>query len=688
VPVRAAARTLRGRLFLAVVLTFLPLLALEAYLLEDQATSLRARILSERQTLARTEAHVVDSFIQGNIRALEGLAQTSSIREAQPGRIDELLRRVIAQNPVWLTVAVSDKDGLNVSSITTPPGTVNVSDRDYFKGALAGTPTVGTAILTRSTGAKTVVLAVPLELVSGERAVLSAALALREVEQELVLPLRPGLEVLVVDRQRQLFIGPPASGDAFPVLAGDPQVEAALLGQEGAALSGSGGSAHVVAFAQAPLAGWAVLVREPAGSAFAEVDRQRGTALAVTGLATLAAVLIALLLGARLDRTYQQVEDARDALEGARERATAERDLLGKIVDEMPVAVAIYDAKGRALVRNRTYARVVGGRPPDDIGGTLRFYRVRTPAGVPIEERDHPTVRALRGETVRSAEVVLRHGDSGEDVHILVDGVPLHDAGRVNGALVVFQDITQIRTVERERAAFFDMASHEIKTPLTALLGHVQLARRRAQAAQWERMDEVLARAEQGGQRLAELVRDLLDVSRLDEMRLDLAHEVFDLGRLVGELVEEIQPTLQDHHIEPEREDGRFPVEGDPRRVTQILQNLLDNAVRYSPSGGAIQVSVRREDAAAVVRVTDRGLGIPEDERANLFQRFYRTSRTQSYGGTGLGLFISRRIAEAHGGTLWLERSDEGGSTFALALPLVTRKAPAERPEPSVRLEA
>jgi signal transduction histidine kinase len=664
--------TLRGRLLLSVVIAFIPLLALEAYLLDAQSGALRQKVLDERRTVALSEAQIIDTFIEGKVRTLQALAATPAVRGLSLADVDHVLRAVTQSDPTWLTVALSGADGLNLSSLTTPLRSVNISDRDYFQGALAGKPTVGTALLARSTGQKTLVIAVPVDA-NGSKAVLSGALSLTNAEGELRRSLRPGVELVVVDRRGQQFIGP-GIGETFPILTGRPAIDAALRGEQGAMVTDAEGTPTLVAYASAGLPGWGVVLREPAAAAFAEIDRQRGITFALTGIVTAVAVLLALVLGTRLERTYAAVESARGDLERSREDVTRERDRLQRVIDEMPLAVAIYDRAGRVLIRNATYGRIIGGAPPGSLEEVRRFYDMRYDDGREIAASDMPGQRALRGETVRAEQHVLRHGDTGESVNILVDAVPLHDGAMTTGALVVFQDITALKAVERERSAFFEMASHEIKTPLTALLGHVQLALRRMREGRVERIEETLTRAEQGGRRLADLVRDLLDVTRLAEGRFEIQREPVELGALVTTVINEATVAETGHEISFARSGEMAWVDADGRRLMQVLQNLIDNAIRYSPRGGRIDVTLRREGGEAVVRVADRGVGIPEEERSKLFQRFFRTSRTQSLGGTGLGLFISRRIAEVHGGRLDLESTGPGGSVFVLALPLAPRE--------------
>ena len=671
--------TLRGRLLLSIVIAFIPLLALEAYLLDAQGGALRQKVLDERHAAALSEAQVIDTFIEGKVRTLQALAVAPVVRELSLPDVDRLLRAVTQSDPTWLTVALSGADGFNLSSLTTPLRSVNISDRDYFQGALAGKPTVGAALLARSTGQKTVVIAVPVDPVSGPRAVMSGALSLSNAEGQLRSALGPGVELVVVDRRGQQFIGP-GIGETFPILAGRPAIDAALRGEQGAMVADVDGKSTLVGYASAALPGWGVILRESAAAAFAEIDRERGITFGLTGVATAAAVLLALVLGTRLERTYAAVEAARSDLERSREDVTRERDRLQRVIDEMPLAVAIYDNSGRSLIRNATYGKIIGGAPPASLEEVRRSYDMRSDDGREIAGSDMPGQRALRGETVRAEQNVLRHGDTGEDVNILVDAVPLRDGPLVTGALVVFQDITALKTVERERSAFFEMASHEIKTPLTALLGHVQLALRRVRDGRVERIEEALTRAEQGGRRLADLVRDLLDVSRLGEGRFEVQRERLELGALVTTVIDDVTAAATEHEIAFDRSGEMAWVEADGRRLFQVVQNLLDNAIRYSPGGGRIDVTLRSEGGEAVLRVADRGVGIPDEDRSRLFQRFFRSSRTQTFGGTGLGLFISRRIAEVHGGRLDLESTGPGGSVFVLALPLAQLEPGSKRP--------
>jgi signal transduction histidine kinase len=234
-------------------------------------------------------------------------------------------------------------------------------------------------------------------------------------------------------------------------------------------------------------------------------------------------------------------------------------------------------------------------------------------------------------------------------------------------AMSVFPDLVGPASATWAAADFFSMAVHELRTPLTSIAGQAQRAQRLI-ATDPALASEALDVIREQSRRMARLIGDLLDHARVGGGALSLDVVTFDLGVATA-----ITVGLHDHEVVP-RITFQTPkgvrVRGDPDRIAQVIGNLLDNAVKYSPPVSAIAVSLTVTDTEVELRVADRGFGIPDDERGLIFAPFYRTSRTRDISGTGLGLHISRRIAEQHGGRLWLEPSDGVGSVFVLSLPL------------------
>ena len=234
-------------------------------------------------------------------------------------------------------------------------------------------------------------------------------------------------------------------------------------------------------------------------------------------------------------------------------------------------------------------------------------------------------------------------------------------------AMRTFPALGADASADRNGADFFSMAVHELRTPLTSIDGHAQLAQRflekdpiRAAAS--------LVRIREESKRMDRLIGDLLDQACVTAGALTMEVVTFDLGVAVATAA-----GLHEFELSPRISFTTLPqvsVQGDPDRIAQIIGNLLDNAIKYSPAGTPIDVTVSIVGDEAQVSVEDRGVGVPADERDRIFAPFYRTSRTREAPGTGLGLHISRRIAEQHHGRLWLAPDTGTGSTFVLGLPL------------------
>lgn len=250
--------------------------------------------------------------------------------------------------------------------------------------------------------------------------------------------------------------------------------------------------------------------------------------------------------------------------------------------------------------------------------------------------------------------------------------------GEVAGAVAVLHDVTEIRRLEHVRSEFVANVSHELRTPLTSLQGFVETLQDGAaeDPATLHRFLEIIA-AETG--RLSRLVDDLLDLSRLESGRLEIRRDPVDLSGLVERALAFYAPAAQAKRVTLE---GALPpdvppVPGDEDLLEQVLRNLVDNAVKYTPEGGRVGVSAelaeypdgRRE---VVLSVADTGPGIPPEHLPRLFERFYRVDRARSrqLGGTGLGLAIVKHIAERHGGRAWVDSVQGEGATFSVALPL------------------
>ncbi len=366
-----------------------------------------------------------------------------------------------------------------------------------------------------------------------------------------------------------------------------------------------------------------------------------------------------------------------------------ERRTLQTIIDALPAGVVMRDKDGRLFIYNEAAlkmalncvevqaAKQAGEAPVDPV------WHIVGPDGSSVDIGFLPSQQAVQtGEPVKELQLFLRQHD-GRIVPILLNAVPVRDGeGNFTRGLAVFQDITALKELERHKDEFISVASHELRGPLTVIRGQAQLLQRqiRRQEKQGElpptlpHIMESMEGIETQTARLNDLVNDLLDVSRIQAGKLTLQRGSVELMSLLTRVVQHWKPTSANHTLIIETDGMTEEVKGywDAKRVEQIFNNLLGNALKYSPEGGNVIILVQLEDEKQVlVEVRDEGLGIPPEAAAHLFERFYRAGNVSSIGGTGLGLYISRQLANAHGGDLWAESPGLGkGTTFYLRLPL------------------
>ena len=226
---------------------------------------------------------------------------------------------------------------------------------------------------------------------------------------------------------------------------------------------------------------------------------------------------------------------------------------------------------------------------------------------------------------------------------------------------------------ERLKDEFFALVSHELRTPLTSIIGYLELILEGEAGEISDDQRRFLGVIERNARRLLRLVGDLLFAAQVEAGTLSLAHEPVDLEAVVCEAVEAGRPRAEQAKValtadtEPVGE-----LQGDPERLGQVLDNLISNALKFTPAGGSVSVGLHRRNGNAVVEVSDTGIGIPAAEQARLFERFYRTSSAteRSIPGIGLGLSISRAIALGHGGAISVQSEEGRGTTFTVELPI------------------
>lgn len=297
----------------------------------------------------------------------------------------------------------------------------------------------------------------------------------------------------------------------------------------------------------------------------------------------------------------------------------------------------------------------------------LRFIRglhLRSLITAPLIAREHTLGTLTVGFT----------SDSGRHYTHTDPGLAEDLARRAAMAIDNAQLFREEQELVRAREEFLSIASHELKTPLTIMKASAQVLSRQVQRPELDRgrISDSVNRLQIQVDRLETLVADLLDASRLQQGHLELRPEPYDLREIAGEILERFQdiPERSEHHRLIL--NAPTPVIGmiEPGRVDQVLTNLLSNALKYSPKGGEVRLTIHQYGDQALIAVSDQGIGITTEEQARLFQPFSRGDAVRGISGTGLGLYISRQIVERHGGTITVESQPGIGSTFTVQLPL------------------
>lgn len=265
------------------------------------------------------------------------------------------------------------------------------------------------------------------------------------------------------------------------------------------------------------------------------------------------------------------------------------------------------------------------------------------------------------------ADLVSRYG---RKVPVTVSSAPIFDArGRVVGGVDVIRDVSKEREIDEVKSALISTVSHELRTPLTLIHGFAELLVLRDMPVERQRSSavEIL----DASRRLARLIDDLLSVSRMESGRLVLDPRPLDLGTVVERILSPFRAMAATHTLRAKLPSSLPVVWGDPDKVEQILTNLVGNAIKYSPGGGEVLVTVEHDGDSVQVSVRDQGIGMSPRDMGQLFEKFYRVDRDEvrRAGGTGLGLYITKRLVEMHGGRLWAESWPGVGSVFSFTLP-------------------
>jgi len=365
------------------------------------------------------------------------------------------------------------------------------------------------------------------------------------------------------------------------------------------------------------------------------------------------------------DQAAIAVRNARQMEQLREEKARVEA-----VIANSPNGVMILDPDLRIVIINRAFSELVGvsaeeakGKPCHEVLALENL----TGDHLCQEGRHPPPPTGIwhgGGDIIRSGYKRITVG---------VTYFPLFDRnGNLINVIATLTDITRYREAEELKSTFISVISHELKTPVSLIKGYASTLAR--EDANW---DDAIVREigqviEEESDRLNDLINNLLDASRIQAGALTLDIDDVSLEHIARTSVKRFKTQTDNHRFEFDFTDDLPAVRADSRRIRQVIDNLISNAIKYSPEGGMIRVGGRQEDDRVITYVADEGIGIPKDEQASVFDRFFRVDSglRRSTQGAGLGLFLVKAIIEAHNGEVWLSSEPGKGTTFFFALPL------------------
>jgi PAS domain S-box-containing protein len=344
------------------------------------------------------------------------------------------------------------------------------------------------------------------------------------------------------------------------------------------------------------------------------------------------------------------------------QRVAVEKERLDAILGNVADGIVAVDGDGVIVLWNRAAERITGVPQSEALGRPL----------VRVLQRD------LAGAGDGDRHVPIRRG--GDQVWLSVSEAVMRDpAGAVAGRIFTFRDVSAERIVEQMKTSFVSTVSQELRRPLTSIYGFAETLLRRDVLFSEEERQTFLGYIASEAARLTAIVDQLLNVARLDAGDLEVELSPTDVRGVVTEVVESIEAggRLNGHRFVLELPDEPLDASVDRDKLRQILDALLDNAVKYSPGGGTVTVAASRRADAVEVRVADEGVGIALDEQERIFSKFYRSETAPVGGGTGLGLFIVQGLLRAMGGRIWVDSNAGSGSTFVFELPVARGRSAA-----------
>lgn len=386
----------------------------------------------------------------------------------------------------------------------------------------------------------------------------------------------------------------------------------------------------------------------------------------------------------------QKTDDNTSSLKNKLSAVESKSDVVINAIDDGVLAIS---KDGNIELINPSAQQIIGWDQGDALGLNWKsVLKLVTSDGKDVEDLENPIVQSLSKNQPTHNDKLFLLTSSEKRILVSIVSSPVGTEGE--GVIVVFRDITKEKAEEREQAEFISTASHEMRTPVASIEGYLGLALNPATAHIDEKARDFITKAHESAQHLGRLFQDLLDISKVEDGRMKNNPKIINVNEFLKDIFDGLATKADEKQlnyifmpdiIDEGKEKSLQPIfyaNIDPDHFREVVSNLIENAIKYTPSGEVV-VNITGDDKQISISVKDSGIGIPAEDIPHLFQKFYRVdnSDTREIGGTGLGLYLSRRLAEAMSGNLRVESKYKEGSTFYLEIPRMNSSDAKQRLE-------